>query len=194
MTGPPDGSFRTLGAIFGTRLLAVFNTLRIEHAAKDMITNAGKIANTSATDQDNTMLLKIVAFARNIGNDLALVGQANLGNFAKSRVWLFRGRGINACANAALLRVSLHRGNFGLRLLRSPALADQLVNRWHIAYRPVARNGARWRLSRGSTRSNIQCAVCSFPRNKGREESHRLSCGVGPLAGAGVGVKSANRG
>src|SRR3546814_19192251 len=81
----------------------------------------------------NTVFLKVMAFAGNIADDFALIGQADLGNLAQSRVRLFRGCGINTSTYTAFLRVCLHRGNFRARFLRLPNLADQLVNRRHEA-------------------------------------------------------------
>src|SRR3546814_4789785 len=74
-----------------------------------------------------------MAFAGNIADDFALIGQADLGNLAQSRVRLFRGCGINTSTYTAFLRVCLHRGNFRARFLRLPTLADQLVNCRHEA-------------------------------------------------------------
>src|SRR4051794_39124908 len=129
----PTGLLRTLCAVLGTRLLAILHTLRIEHAAQDVVTNAGKVADAAAADQDHRVLLKIVALARNVADDFALVGQADLGNLAQRRVRLLRGRGIDTSADAALLRVLLHRRDLRLGLLRVAALADQLVDRRHEA-------------------------------------------------------------
>src|SRR5690606_19661603 len=100
--------FRTLGAVLRTALLAVLHALRIEHAAQDVVTHTGKIADTAAADQHDAMFLEVVAFAGDVGDDFALVGQADLRNFTECRVRLFRGRRIDASANAALLRVCVH--------------------------------------------------------------------------------------
>lgn len=155
---------RTLCTIFGTRLLAVLDALRIEYAAKHVVTHTGKVAYATATDKHNAVLLKVVAFAWDIGNNFALVRQANLRNLTQSRVRLFRGRCVNAGANAALLGILLHRRDLGLGLLRSPALADQLVNRWHIFtfIKRLLWMGSRilrWRLSLWPTRPITQCAA-----------------------------------
>src|SRR5690606_10514596 len=96
---------RTLRAIVRTALLAVLDALRIKNAAQDVVTNAWQVAHAAATDQDHGVLLQIVTFARDIRNHFALIGQANLGDLAQSRVRLLRGRRINARANAALLRI-----------------------------------------------------------------------------------------
>src|SRR5690606_38833747 len=91
-SGAYFGLLRTLGAVLRTRLLAILDTLRIEHAAQDVVANAGKIADTAAADQNNRVLLKVVTFARDVADDFALVGQANLRNLTKRRVRLLRSR------------------------------------------------------------------------------------------------------
>jgi hypothetical protein len=77
---------RTLRAIFRTRLLAVLDALCVEHAAQDVVTDTGKVAHTATADKHNAVLLQVVAFARDIGNDFALVGQTDLGNLTKRSI------------------------------------------------------------------------------------------------------------
>src|SRR5204863_995209 len=123
--------FGALGAVFRTALAAVLHTLGVEHAAKHVIANARKVAHTAAADQHDAVLLEVVALAGNVADHLALVGQADLGHLAQSRVRLLRGRRIDSGADSALLRVLLHRRDLGLGLLRVATLADQLVDRRH---------------------------------------------------------------
>src|SRR5207237_769538 len=125
--------FRTLGAVLRTALPAVLDTLGVENAAQHVVANARKVADAASADQHHRVLLQVVAFAGAVGDDLALVGQANLGNLAKRRVRLLRSRRIDAGADAALLRILLHRRDLGFGLLRFAALADQLVDRRHEA-------------------------------------------------------------
>jgi len=96
-----------------------------------VVAHTGKVAHTAAADQHNRVLLQVVAFAGDIADDFAAIGQAHLGHLAKCRVRLLRRGGVNAGANAALLRVLLHRRNLGLGLLRLATLADQLVDSRH---------------------------------------------------------------
>src|SRR4051812_39699435 len=103
------GLLGTLGAVLGARLPAILHPLRVEHAAKHVVAHAGKVAHTAAADQHDAVLLEVVAFARDVADHFALVGQANLGHLAQSRVRLLRGRRINTGADAALLRILLHR-------------------------------------------------------------------------------------
>src|SRR3569623_1055689 len=125
--------FRTLGIVFGVGLAAILDTLGVEHAAQDVVANARQVADAASADQHHAMLLEVVALAGNVADHLALVGQADLGHLAQRRVRLLRGRGIDTGADAALLRVLLHRRDLGLGLLRLATLADQLVDRRHEA-------------------------------------------------------------
>src|SRR5690348_4379118 len=127
------GLLGTLGAVLRTALPAVLDALRVEDAAKHMVANAGKVAHTAAADQHDAVLLEVVAFAGDVADHLALVGQAHLGHLAQRRVRLLRGRRIDTGADSALLRVLLHRRDLRLGLLRFATLADQLVNRRHEA-------------------------------------------------------------
>src|SRR5688572_27710927 len=43
--------FGALGAVLGSRLAPILDTLRVEHAAKHVVAHAGKVANTAAADQ-----------------------------------------------------------------------------------------------------------------------------------------------
>lgn len=127
-----SGLLRTLGAVLRAALLAILDALGVEHAAQDVVANAGKIADAAAADEHDRVLLQVVAFTRDVRDDFAAVGQAHLGDLAKCRVRLLRGGRVDAGADAALLRVLLHRRNLGLGLLRFAALADQLVDSGHL--------------------------------------------------------------
>src|SRR6478752_8558161 len=134
MTSRGGHLFRALGAVLRTRLPAILHALRVEDAAKHVIAHTRKVAHTAAADKHDRVLLQVVAFTRDVADDFALVGQANLGNLAQSRVRLLRGGGIDTGADAALLRVLLHRRDLRFGLLQFATLADQLVNRRHEAF------------------------------------------------------------
>src|ERR1043165_870144 len=123
--------FRTLGAVFRTALPAVLDTLGVENAAQHVVAHARKVADAASADQHDRVLLQVVAFAGDVGDHLALVRQTNLGDLAKGRVRLLRSRRIDAGADAALLRILLHRRDLRFGLLRFATLADQLVDRRH---------------------------------------------------------------
>src|SRR5690606_38553378 len=52
---------RTLCAVFGAALLAALHTLRVKHAADDVIAHAGKVLHATAADHHHGVLLKVMA-------------------------------------------------------------------------------------------------------------------------------------
>src|ERR1700749_4403377 len=122
---------RTLGAVERTALLAVLDALGIEHAANDVIAHAGKVLDAAAADQDHAVFLKIMAFARNIGQRFEAVGQAHLGDLAQRGVRLLRRRGVDAGADSALLRAFLQGRNLVALRLGAARLANELIDCRH---------------------------------------------------------------
>ncbi len=93
----------TLGSVFGATLCAVLDTCGIESAADDVVTHTGKVLYTAATNEDDGVLLQIVALARDVGVDFLAVGKTDTGYFAHSRVRLLGGRRVHTDAHAATL-------------------------------------------------------------------------------------------
>src|SRR6185312_14429558 len=65
--------FRTFGAVFRSALLAVLDALGVEDAAENVVAHAGQILDAAAADHHHRVLLKIVAFARNVADQLEAV-------------------------------------------------------------------------------------------------------------------------
>src|SRR6185312_1714555 len=101
---------RTLGAVERAALLAVLHALRVEHAAQDVVADAGKVLHAAAADQDHRVFLQVVAFAGDVAHRLDARGQAHLGDLTQSRVRLLRGGGVDAGANTAALGAALQGG------------------------------------------------------------------------------------
>src|SRR5471030_2595850 len=131
--------FRTLRAVLRTALLTVLDALGIEDAAENVVAHAGQILDAAAADHDHGVFLKVVAFTRNVADHFEAVGQAHLGDLTKRRVRLLRGRGVDARANAALLRRLLQRRHLLARLLYDARTCDQLVDRRHVSLHPLVR-------------------------------------------------------
>src|ERR1700735_5115879 len=134
---------RTLRAVLRTALLTVLDALGIEDAAENMVAHAGQILDAAATDHDHGVFLKVVAFTWDVTDDFEAIGQAHLGDLAKRRVRLLRGRGVDARANAALLRRLLQRRHLLARLLYDAWTCDQLVDRRHVSLHPSVSCGTR---------------------------------------------------
>ena len=110
---------RFLSAVLGTGLFAFSDAGGIQSTANDVVTGTGQILDTAAADQNNAVLLQIMAFARNITGYFHGVGQTNSGDLSERRVRLFRSSGLNGSANASLLRSGLLGRLFGQRVIAS---------------------------------------------------------------------------
>src|SRR5262249_40393231 len=81
---------------------------------------------------DDRVLLEVVPLARNVGGDLHAVREANTADLAERRVGLLRRRGVDADADAALLRAALERRGGRLESGRFPAMVDELIDGGHL--------------------------------------------------------------
>ena len=104
-------TFRT---ILGTTLCAISNTGGIKSTTHDVIAHTGKVFHTTATNEHNTVLLKVVAFSRDIGVHFLLVGQTNTGNLTHCRIRLFRSSGVDTNTDATTLRTVVQCGRLAL--------------------------------------------------------------------------------
>src|SRR3954451_6181986 len=93
-----------LGAVLGAALAPVADAGGVEAAANHLVTEARQVADATAADQDDRMLLEIVTFSWNVGADFHPVGQPHAGDLAQRRVRLLGRRRIDARADTALLR------------------------------------------------------------------------------------------
>ena len=103
-----------------------------KRSANDMITDTRQILYPPTTHENNRVLLKIVTFARNVGDHLIAIRQAHLGDFSQGRVWLFRRARHHLRANAATKRAVGQRRRFRFDGNLFTAFADELVDGWHV--------------------------------------------------------------
>jgi hypothetical protein len=109
-----------------------------------VVTDAGQVLDTAATDHDHRVLLQRVTNTGNVGGDLIAVGQTDTGDLAQCGVRLLGGRSSHGGADATLLRggqvgllvlqriqALLHSGGIGLVGSLFPALLDQLIKSRH---------------------------------------------------------------
>ena len=106
---------RTLCSVLGAALFTVCNTLGIKRTTNNVITYTGKVTNTSATDKNDRVLLKVVTDTGDVAGSFHTVGESYSGDLTKSRVRLLGGGRSNLGANASLLR----RAKIGIRILES---------------------------------------------------------------------------
>src|SRR5262245_43631593 len=127
------GSLVLLGAVPATGLLAVLHAGRVERAADDLVPDAGQVADATAADEHDRVLLEVVALAGDVGRHLDAAGETDAGHLAERRVRLLgRGR-VHAGAHATALGRALQRGGLGLAEFRAATLADELLDGGHEA-------------------------------------------------------------
>ena len=77
------------------------------------------------------MLLEVVTFSGNVGDDLLAVREADPSHFPQSGVWLLRGLCLDLEAYAAALGTLLQSGGLAPFLLVCPADFNELIISWH---------------------------------------------------------------
>src|SRR4051794_1962354 len=97
-----------------------------------MVAHAGQVLDAAAADHHHRVLLQVMTLTRNVADHLEAIGETHLCHLAKRRVRLLRRGGIDARADAALLRRLLQRRNLLARLLYDARTCDQLVDRRHL--------------------------------------------------------------
>src|SRR5262249_28076178 len=75
MTRAMLGSLRPLCPVLRTALLAVLHALGVEHAAQDVVADAGKVLHAAAADHHHRVLLQVMALARDVADHLEAVGE-----------------------------------------------------------------------------------------------------------------------
>ena len=96
--------FRSLSAVFGTCLSPVGNACGIQRTADDVVSGTGKVFDTAAADKHNGVLLKVVAFTRDVARYLDPVGKTNPGDLTKRGIRLLGRSGLYSRADTPLLR------------------------------------------------------------------------------------------
>jgi hypothetical protein len=122
------GSFR---AVFRAAFFAVVDAGGVERAAYNGVTHTGEVFHTTAAHEHDRVLLQVVTFAGDVADHLDAVDKTHFSHFAKRRIRLLRGGGIDAGAHAALLRAGAQRAAFALVFDFLAALAHQLINGRH---------------------------------------------------------------
>src|ERR671923_1682863 len=92
-----------LGAVARAGLLAVADTLGVEHAADDLVADAGQVLDPAAAHQHDRVLLQVVADPGDVRGDLDPGGQPHAADLAQRRVRLLRRGRVDARADAAPL-------------------------------------------------------------------------------------------
>src|SRR5215211_7423599 len=134
LAGPLRGmprllALRALGAVARAGLLAVADALGVEHAADDLVADAGQVLDAAAAHQHDRVLLQVVADAGDVRGDLDPAVQPHPADLAQRRVGLLGRVRVDARADPPPLGRALERRGLGLLDLALAALADQLGDR-----------------------------------------------------------------
>ena len=81
-------SLGALCTVLGTGLHTTLNTLSIQSTTDDVVANTGKVLNTAAADQNNRVLLQVVADTGDVSGNFHTVGQAYTSDLTQCRVRL----------------------------------------------------------------------------------------------------------
>src|ERR1700753_3521190 len=132
MPSAGEGSYEAfllllLGAVAAAGLLAVLDTLGVERAADDLVTNTRQVLHTATTHEHDRVLLQVVSLTRAVGRGRDAGGQTHTRDLTERRVRLLRGGREHTRADAAALGRTLERGRLVLLDLVLPALPDQLL-------------------------------------------------------------------
>ncbi|QDT01540.1 hypothetical protein HG15A2_48820 [Adhaeretor mobilis] len=120
-----------LRAITAAGLLTTTDAQGIEGTTDDLVTNTGKIANTTTAYKNDAMLLQRMTFAGDINGDFLTVRQSHTRDLAKRGVRLLGGHRPHLQANTPLLRAALKDWRFAELPLLLAVLADELIDCWH---------------------------------------------------------------
>src|SRR6185503_4157915 len=125
-------ALRSFRAVLRTSLLSISHADRVQRSANHVISHAGQILDAAATDQNDRVLLQIVANARNVGRNFNSIGQTDTSNLAQRRIRFLRRLRVDACTDASFLRRTLERraGRFVLDLLAT--FANKLIDSRHL--------------------------------------------------------------
>ena len=93
-----------LSSVLGSGLISLRNALGIECTSDDVITHTGEVLNSTASDENYRVFLKIVSDTGDIGCNFVTVGELYSGDLSHSRVRLLGGSGSYSSADASLLR------------------------------------------------------------------------------------------
>src|SRR5207302_9819094 len=123
-----EASATSLGAVLRAALLAIGDAGSVQRGPNDLVAVARQVLRRAAANQNDGVLLEVVALAGDVGADLGAVGQPDTGNLAERRVRLPRGLRHHARADAPLLRRAGERRGLHLCLGGDTALADELID------------------------------------------------------------------
>src|SRR3990172_4070270 len=184
MTAPRLLLLGPLGPVLRASLAPVGHTGGIDRAADDVISDAGQVGHAAAADEDDRVLLEVVADAGDVGGNLVLVRQPHAGDLPQRRVRLLGGHRLDRDAAPPPLRVPLQVRRLALGAHGGSPATHQLVDCRHLVLPPnvecspgPTRSVSRHILSlRPSPRAGIMGAMPQRVAAPGYRCSNLFSC------------------
>jgi hypothetical protein len=109
-------SLAAFGSILRSALFAVIDTEGVEGTADHVVSHAGKVPDSAATNEHDGVLLKVVTLTADVGRDFLAVGESHTGDLTQRGVGFLRGDGSHLKAYATLLRGRIEVTALGLGL------------------------------------------------------------------------------
>jgi hypothetical protein len=130
----PDGVglLGPLCAVLGSPAVATIDAGGVESPANNVVTNAGKILDSSPAHEHDRVLLQGMADSRDVGVHFPPIRETHTRDLSQRRVRLLRGRGVDAQANSPLLGGLLEVGCLRLLALGGASLANELLDGRHM--------------------------------------------------------------
>lgn len=96
-----------------------------------MVPDSGKVLHSTAPNENDGVLLQIMADPGNVGRHFDPVGQTNAGHFPESGVRLLGGDGVDSCAYPTSCGIALKSRRGGLLSFILSSMTYQLIDRRH---------------------------------------------------------------
>jgi len=93
-----------LDAVLRTTLVATVDTERVERTADDVVSNAWKVADSTAANQHDGVFLEVVTFATDVGADFTSVGKSDSCHLSERGVRLLGSLSLHLKTHASTLR------------------------------------------------------------------------------------------
>src|SRR5690606_4106406 len=107
-----------LRAVAAACLLTIADTLGVQRATDDIVTDTRQVAHPAASDQHDRVLLQVVACARDVRGHLDAARQLDASHLAQRRVRLLGRRGVHTGTHATPLWAAFQGRRLGLAALR----------------------------------------------------------------------------
>jgi hypothetical protein len=122
---------RFLGTVLGTPLHSVAYSGGIKCSTNSVISNTRQVFYPPTPDQDNRVLLQVVALTADVRGYLESIGQPDPADFTQRRVRLFWCGRVYTCTNTPFLWACLQRRHVTLDDFALSWLSNQLVDSGH---------------------------------------------------------------